>query len=51
MKEAVAIARGEMPADSYQVHIPERVDVVSIRRQRAIGNRVNVSLTLPRERT
>ncbi|GHT00750.1 transcriptional regulator [Synergistales bacterium] len=33
MKEAVAIARGEIPAESYNVHIPERVDVASIRRQ------------------
>ena len=31
MKEAVAIARGTMPNDSYVVHIPETVDVKAIR--------------------
>ena len=31
MKEAVAIARGELPEESYRVHIPERVDVRAIR--------------------
>ena len=31
MKEAVAIARGELPKDAYRVHIPEQVDVKAIR--------------------
>ena len=31
MKEAVSIARGEMPEDAYQVHIPPQVDVKAIR--------------------
>jgi putative transcriptional regulator len=31
MKEAVAIALGEMPNDAYQVHIPSEVDVKAIR--------------------
>lgn len=31
MKEAVSIARGEMPDDAYQVHIPPQVDVKAIR--------------------
>jgi putative transcriptional regulator len=31
MKEAVAIARGEMPDDAYQAHIPSQVDVKAIR--------------------
>jgi putative transcriptional regulator len=32
IKEAVAIAKGELPETSYRVHIPERVDVKGIRR-------------------
>ena len=31
MKEAVAIGRGELPLDSYMVHIPATVDVKAIR--------------------
>lgn len=31
MTEAVSIARGEMAADAYQVHIPPQVDVKAIR--------------------
>jgi putative transcriptional regulator len=31
MKEAVAIARGEMPEAAYRVHIPPQVDVKAIR--------------------
>lgn len=31
MKEAIAIARGELPEESYRVHIPECVDVKAIR--------------------
>jgi putative transcriptional regulator len=31
MKEAVAIARNELPEADYRVHIPERVDVKAIR--------------------
>lgn len=31
MKEAVSIARGEMSAEVYQIHIPSQVDVKSIR--------------------
>lgn len=30
-QEALAIASGEMPKDAYAVHIPETVDVKSIR--------------------
>jgi putative transcriptional regulator len=31
MKEAITITRGEMPEESYRVHIPECVDVKAIR--------------------
>jgi len=31
MKEAVAIAQGAMPKDSYAVHIPETVNIKNIR--------------------
>ncbi len=31
MKEAVAIARGEMADEAYRVHIPPQVDVKAIR--------------------
>jgi len=31
MKEAVSIARGEMPAQAYRIHIPSQVDVKAIR--------------------
>jgi putative transcriptional regulator len=31
MKEAVAISRGELSKDVYSVHIPEKIDVKSIR--------------------
>jgi putative transcriptional regulator len=31
MEEAVAIARGDLPRESYSVHIPEHVDVKAIR--------------------
>ena len=31
MKEAVAIARGELAEADYRVHIPDRVDVKAIR--------------------
>ena len=33
MQEAVAIARGSMPVDSYTVHIPATVDVRAIRKR------------------
>ena len=33
MKEAVAIARGELPEIDYRVYIPERVDVKAIRKR------------------
>ena len=33
MKEAVAIAQGALPKDSYTIHIPATVDVKGIRRQ------------------
>jgi putative transcriptional regulator len=32
LKEAVAISRGETPADAYRIHIPSQVDVKAIRR-------------------
>ena len=32
MKEALAIAHGELPEQEYRVHIPAQVDVKSIRR-------------------
>ena len=32
MQEAVAIAQGALPADSYNVHIPAAVDVKAIRK-------------------
>lgn len=30
-KEALAVARGEMPAASFRVHVPERINVKAIR--------------------
>lgn len=33
MKEALSIARGEMPEEQYRVHVPIRVDVKAIRRR------------------
>lgn len=33
MKEALAIAKGEVPETDFRVHIPEVVDVKSIRQQ------------------
>jgi hypothetical protein len=27
MKEAVAISRGELPGETYKIHIPEQIDV------------------------
>jgi putative transcriptional regulator len=49
MKEAVAISKGELPEDSYKVHIPAKVDVKSIRErmglsQAAFANRFGLSV-------
>jgi putative transcriptional regulator len=49
MKEAVAISKGEVPEDSYKVHIPAKVDVKSIREcmglsQAAFANRFGLSI-------
>ncbi|MDR2897658.1 MAG: helix-turn-helix domain-containing protein [Spirochaetaceae bacterium] len=49
MKEAVAISKGEMPEDSYHMHIPEKIDVKSIREgmglsQAAFANRFGLSV-------
>jgi putative transcriptional regulator len=49
MKEAVAIFKGELPEDSYKVHIPAKVDVKSIRErmglsQVAFANRFGLSV-------
>ena len=33
MKEALSIARGEMPEKQYRAHVPEQVDVKAIRRR------------------
>ena len=33
MQEALAIAQGALPADSYTVHIPATVDVRAIRKR------------------
>jgi putative transcriptional regulator len=49
MKEAVAISKGEVPEDSYRVHIPAKVDVKSIRErmglsQAAFANRFGLSV-------
>jgi putative transcriptional regulator len=49
MKEAVAISGGELPEDSYKVHIPAKVDVKSIRErmglsQAAFANRFGLSV-------
>ncbi|MDR0389904.1 MAG: helix-turn-helix domain-containing protein [Spirochaetaceae bacterium] len=49
MKEAVAISKGEVPENSYIVHIPEKVDVKSIRErmglsQAAFANRFGLSV-------
>ena len=34
MKEAVAISKGKLPAETYKIHIPKKVDVKSIRESR-----------------
>ncbi|MDR1921837.1 MAG: helix-turn-helix domain-containing protein [Candidatus Adiutrix sp.] len=49
MKEAASIARGEMPAGAYQIHIPPQVDVKTIRQglglsQSAFAARFGLSL-------
>ncbi|MCL2066554.1 MAG: helix-turn-helix domain-containing protein [Treponema sp.] len=31
MKEALAISKGELPKNSYKIHIPETIDVKAIR--------------------
>jgi putative transcriptional regulator len=50
MNEAVAISKGELPEDSYKVHIPAKVDVKSIRErlglsQAAFANRFGLSVS------
>jgi putative transcriptional regulator len=37
MKEAVAISRKELSVETYRIHIPERVDVKSIRQKMGIS--------------
>jgi len=37
MKEALAISRGELPPESYRVHIPENVDVKAIREKMGLS--------------
>jgi putative transcriptional regulator len=37
MKEALAISRGELPSDIYNVHIPEKVDVKAIREKMGLS--------------
>ena len=37
MKEALAISKGELPDDSYIVHIPESIDVKSIREKMGLS--------------
>jgi putative transcriptional regulator len=49
MKKAIAISRGELAATSYNVHIPEKVDVRAIREQMglsqsAFANRFGLSI-------
>ena len=49
MKEALAISRRELPADSYNVHIPENIDVKAIREkmglsQSSFANRFGLSV-------
>ncbi len=49
MKEAVAISKGEMPENSYRIHIPEKINVKSIRErmglsQAAFANRFGLSV-------
>jgi len=49
MKEALAISRGELPPESYRVHIPENIDVKAIREkmglsQSSFANRFGLSV-------
>jgi putative transcriptional regulator len=49
MKEAVAISKGELPVDTYTIHIPKKVDVKAIRQQMGLSqssfaNRFGLSL-------
>jgi putative transcriptional regulator len=37
MKEAVAISRGELSKESYEIHIPEIVDVKAIRQHMGLS--------------
>jgi putative transcriptional regulator len=37
MQEAVAFSRGELPQGVYQVHIPKRIDVKTIREQTGLS--------------
>jgi putative transcriptional regulator len=37
MHEAVAFSRGELAKDSYRVHIPEHIDVKTIREQTGLS--------------
>jgi putative transcriptional regulator len=49
MKEAIAISRGELATTSYNIHIPEKVNVKAIREQMglsqsAFANRFGLSI-------
>jgi len=49
MKEALAISKGELPPDTYKVHIPETIDVKAIREkmglsQSSFANRFGLSV-------
>ena len=49
MKEALAISRGDLPAGTYKVHIPENIDVKAIREnmglsQATFANRFGLSV-------
>ena len=49
MKEALAISRGDLPAGTYKVYIPENIDVKAIREnmglsQASFANRFGLSV-------
>jgi putative transcriptional regulator len=49
VKEAIAIAKGELPADVYKIHVPEKIDVRAIRQhmglsQSSFANRFGLSV-------
>ena len=49
MKEVLAISKGELPAETYRIHIPENIDVKAIREkmglsQSSFANRFGLSV-------